>query len=467
MSGKKYVPEGIYLVCDKGSKMSELKSFSYKETTLFDENMCTISDKKLNINFDNFGSCACNNYKTCTAPVTDWTNFTDSITLGGNELLLENSELPCTLGGTIKIYYSMQAAMAAVQERKKGFWGSLFSSVLEVQQTVVDFEIGVAKGLWKGLKGTVVGIYDLTVWAGKHTVPYMLLNPSGYAEQLQKDKETFTAIGNAAKKGGTWVYRNSSINLITNPADYAAAQQENAVMMGKLYDKASEMNAEEWGDFTGQVLFEVGLEVATVGAASALTAVKVADKTVDVVRAIDKLDDLADGVKALDKADDIIDGTRLPELPDELGDVVHFEGLRPADFGVSMLADNPELLKIWNDTLKKIASSKRNNKYKEYLQNLENGVEMSNTELSNTYKYVRQVFKEQAESAGHVIDGELHHWNFPKNEFPDQITNPKNLTEPIDRATHEAIHDATSSGTNKFVDPINPMHELPINNMKL
>lgn len=330
MSGKKYVPEGVYLVCDMGTVPAELRSISYTETTLFGEHMCTKMDKTLIVNFEPLGACSASNGAPCTAPVLDWTNVTDGITLGGNELLLEDSELPCTLGGTVKIFYSLAAATAALppQEEENGFWDNAW-----------DFTKGLGKGLWKGAKGTVTGVADLVVWAGKHSTPYMLLNPQGYAEQLQKDKETFTAMGNMAVKAGTFVYRNSAINMLTDPADYMAAQQENAVMAEQLMDKAANMSAEEWGDFTGQVLFEVGMEVATAGGAAALTAAKVADKTVDAARLvnkIDKIEDAADTGKLLDKVEDVGDGVRtLDKMEDgssslktaeQLGDVVYEKG---------------------------------------------------------------------------------------------------------------------------------------------
>jgi len=318
MSGKRYVPEGVYLVCDKGTKPSELKSLSYKETTLFGEHMTTKVDKVLNINFDPFGPCSMMNGSTCTAPITDWTNLTDSVRLGGNELLLENSELPCTLGGKIKIFYSMEDALGACPKPKKGFW----ATVLGIHKKYEEFKVGVAKGLWKGLKGTVTGIADLAVWAGKHTSIYATLNPQGFAEQIQKDKETLKSLGNLAKKGGKWAYRNSAINLITNPNDYVAAQAENKVMMDKLIEKAKTMDAEDWGMLTGEIGFEIILEVVTAGGAAALTTLKVADKTVDAARALDKLDDLADTAKGLEK---IKDGPSLPSGPIELDDVKYLD----------------------------------------------------------------------------------------------------------------------------------------------
>ena len=85
------------------------------------------------------------------------------------------------------------------------------------------------------------------------------------------------------------MYRNSAVNLLANPQDFLAAQQENRAMLETLADKAANMSAEEWGDFAGQVLFEVGTEVATAGGAAALTAVKAADKVVDVAKVANRV----------------------------------------------------------------------------------------------------------------------------------------------------------------------------------
>ncbi|SIS97494.1 hypothetical protein SAMN05421766_10611 [Zobellia uliginosa] len=88
-------------------------------------------------------------------------------------------------------------------------------------------------------------------------------------------------------------------------------------------DKATNMSAEEWGDFTGQVAFEILMEIGTAESAAALTAAKVADRTVDAARVLDKLDDLGDAAKAADKLEDISDGTKLPKVPEELGPVLN------------------------------------------------------------------------------------------------------------------------------------------------
>ncbi|WP_449188697.1 PAAR-like protein, partial [Tannerella forsythia] len=266
------------------------------------EHMCTRMDKVLAVNFDPFGACACCNGSPCTAPVIDWTHVTDKIRLGGNLLLLENSELLCSLGGRIRIFYTLAAASAACgasREEERSFWSK-----------AIDFGKGLGKGLWKGLKGTVTGVIDLGIWAGKHSLPYMLLDPAGFADQLKQDGEILKSLGNLAGKAGTWMYRNSAVNLLANPQDFLAAQQENRAMLETLADKAANMSAEEWGDFAGQVLFEVGTEVATAGGAAALTAVKAADKVVDVAKVANRVDDVLDTVKALDKIDDAADAAK-------------------------------------------------------------------------------------------------------------------------------------------------------------
>ncbi|GAD08309.1 Uncharacterised protein [Porphyromonas crevioricanis] len=91
-------------------------------------------------------------------------------------------------------------------------------------------------------------------------------------------------------------------------------------MLETLADKAANMSAEGWGDFAGQVLFEVGTEVATAGGAAALTAVKAADKVVDVAKIANKADDFVDVAKALDKLDDAADIAKAADKLDDAAD---------------------------------------------------------------------------------------------------------------------------------------------------
>ena len=66
--------------------------------------------------------------------------------------------------------------------------------------------------------------------------------------------------------------------------------------------------------------------------AIALTTVKVADKGLDVVKAVNALDNITDAARLAENADDLVDGARalekiedglsLPPVPEELGAVV-------------------------------------------------------------------------------------------------------------------------------------------------
>lgn len=355
MSGKKYVPEGVFLVCDKGAKPSQLRSLTHIQVGLYGQNMCTQLDMIPFANFEPFGACACTSGMPCVPAPIIWTNTTTTISIGPSGLLLEHSELICALGGKIKIFYTMQAAMAAIpkqQEEERGFWSKAWG-----------FTKGVGKGLWKGAKGMVVGIKDVAVWAGKHTAVYQLINPEGYQEQLRKDREGIKAIGGALKGAGEWYYRRSIFNTDAN--DRAQAWQETEQTVAELKEKASNMSAEEWGDVVGQVGFEF-IPISKVGALGKLGRIADnVDDVADVARAADKLDDAADAAKVAENIDDVADTAKAaenaasvanaadnaPNKPVQLGDVIHktdvfdykahkmLDGEKLGDFGERVVED--------------------------------------------------------------------------------------------------------------------------------
>ena len=509
MSEKKLVPEGAFLVCDKGTLPSQITSSSMEEVSIYGQTVITEADKVFMVNFQPFGPCVCLHGQPCMAQPLMWDSLADGITIGQFAPVLEDAKLPCALGGQISIFPTPAVAFAKVPKsakKEKDFWDK-----------TLDFGLGVGEGLWTGAKGTVIGVCDLAVWTAKHMPPYVLLNPSGYAEQLQKDAAAVKALGGLAADAGTWVYRNSAVNMLANPEDYAAAQQESKQAMGALAEKMNNMDARDWGNFTGQVGFEIGLNMATGGGAGIATGMKAADltgdamraaqkldkaleatrtvdKASDATRAVDKLEDVADADKAVDKAEHASDAARAGKVaeegedasdaankaedvadaagPEPLGDVVYDSGIRPSDLGISMLADNPELLKLWNDLLRKKASSPFDNEYKRYLTKLEAGEAMDSEYLGKVYGQIRNDFGKELKKKGHDIEGmELHHWNYPKDQFPEQITNPRNLTEPINRDAHERIHDAVHNpeapGKNKWDKRIKPENEIEVNSSKI
>ena len=169
----------------------------------------------------------------------------------------------------------------------------------------------------------------------------------------------------------------------------------------------------------------------------------------------------------LENADDFIDGANVAE---ELGEVVFERAITPNSLGVKMIADNSDLLKIWNDNLRHLAKAetKEAKAFQKYLRNLENGVPMTNKELGAVWKKVRARFGRQAKKNGMELPkgDEIHHWNYNKADFPEQLTNPNNLSEPISRDFHQQIHEATQSGK-LWESPIKTENIIPINSSPL
>ncbi|MBB5623884.1 hypothetical protein HDE69_004972 [Pedobacter cryoconitis] len=462
-----YVPEGAFLKCDMGAMIMTLK-VTPKKHNLYGLPIATETDKIPLLNIPCFVTCSVNG-SPCTPVGTEWKKTHDGAQkVLGKAPLLKSSYCKCQKGGTITIFLDKEEATKALEEDKTNRvdgipWldGAIGAALTGPVGLVVDaftdggrdVTEGIGRGLRKGLKGswnglvgmvthpidTVKGIGTLAgiviVGYGGGPLTYPISSP---AERLKKFDETFgtslknthDAIGNAIED--TW--DKKVVNGTT---------EERSELGGQLIEAVAEAVVGTKG---------AGLAVKGVGAGAkfALGAERLAELTATItkLRNAMKLEGLMAKVKGIFKV-----GVRR---------------LTPASFGVRMLADNPELLKIWNDTLRTLASSKRSNVFKKYLDNLEKGIPMTNKELEGTFNYVRESFKKNAEAAGHKIDGEIHHWNYSKSAYPEQITNPRNLTEPIDRPKHTDIHKQTSSNESKpWYGPIKPEHEIPINSSPL
>jgi hypothetical protein len=136
-------------------------------------------------------------------------------------------------------------------------------------------------------------------------------------------------------------------------------------------------------------------------------------------------------------------------------------GLSPRSFGLQTIAEDPQLLRMWNDAMRSAASSRIENGYQRYLQALSRGETPSQRMLEDAFGSVNSRFVTSARGAGYNI-AEVHHWNYGKTDNPTLIVDPRNLVPVPSRAMHIDIHRQTSSGTNFFVDPIAPQHRLDI-----
>lgn len=133
-------------------------------------------------------------------------------------------------------------------------------------------------------------------------------------------------------------------------------------------------------------------------------------------------------------------------------------GLRPGDVGLKTIAGDSKLLGHWNDAMR--AAAKGDNGYSRYLTALDNGSQVTKAELNDAFKAVNARFLESARASGYDI-AQVHHWNFPKEQFAQQIVDARHLVPVDSRAVHEALHQVTTGGS-KWAGPINPINEIPI-----
>lgn len=165
---KKYVPEGVYLVCDKGQMASQLLANPERNVTIYGAKKCTEADNKFEQNILPFGSCkTCG---TCKFAKIEWTKTKQGVKAKGSYALLEHSEGICKEGqGVIKIYFDEYLADLANENNNESAFvkESISSEILGDSLTfpfgrLIDlfcdddnkFTEGVGRGFKKGMEGT-------------------------------------------------------------------------------------------------------------------------------------------------------------------------------------------------------------------------------------------------------------------------------------------------------------------------
>lgn len=452
----KYVPEGVFLVCDKGDIPTQLIC-DPDPINLYSVKYADENDRKPILNVQPFGTCKVLG-GPCVPPLLTWTKLKEDVRLHGFKPLLETSECICAAGGKITIFLDEYAAYLAAENNSESDFvsESISSNILgfvglgplapALEMLAPGITEGVGRGIKKGAEGTwnflTHDMWQADTWKGLGRMAVVAgvygMNANQPAGSIQSDM----MLRSLDNRFGT---------SFVQTRDGLATGIERGVT--HAIEDVRRGNWGEVGESIGQI--EYAVAEAVVGSKGAGLAVKGATAATRLAIGAERLAQLAAAAsRVMERLKSVTGIVRI-------GTAVR--RITPASLGIRMLADNPELLRIWNQTLRDLAASRRSNMYRRYLDNLANGTPMTNEFLADTFGYVRQRFKANAEAAGHTINGEIHHWNYPKSNYPDQIVNPRNLTEPVDRATHQAIHEATSGGTNMWEGPISPNHELPVN----
>jgi hypothetical protein len=163
---KKYVPEGVYLVCSNGTIPTQLIC-DPQEINIYSVRFADENDNKPLANIPSFG--ACKTMGTCAPPWGfTWIKLKEDVTLHGFKPLLEDSECYCAAGsGIIKILFDKYAAeVTAENNSESGFVKESFSSSIIGQALMgpgvgqlmyavaPDFVEGAGRGFKKGAEGT-------------------------------------------------------------------------------------------------------------------------------------------------------------------------------------------------------------------------------------------------------------------------------------------------------------------------
>ena len=154
-------------------------------------------------------------------------------------------------------------------------------------------------------------------------------------------------------------------------------------------------------------------------------------------------------------------------------------GMRPSDLGNSgargpMMADDALHLDLWTQAEARAANSPRMNAYRRWQAAVQDGSvsNWTSPQLDEAFAVVRGHYMKMANARGLDV-ATIHHWNWNKNLYPEQIVDPRNLVpvygKNLMRGTYHpghqgGLHRLMTSGRRPTNDPIASIHELSFYN---
>ena len=157
--GDKYITSGVWLRCDKGAAPAMLKTLP-KTVQLYGKDWATQFDAVPLVNIPTFGACLVT-HGPCVPATMMWANVMESVSVLGQSPLLDVSTCQCTVGGSIKIFFTQLAALgagsapplspedaAAEQEAKEDahFWNNVGKGLLIAAAVVGTAAIIIGTG---------------------------------------------------------------------------------------------------------------------------------------------------------------------------------------------------------------------------------------------------------------------------------------------------------------------------------
>lgn len=198
---KKYVPEGAFLACDKGTSPSTLRVSNNVNTTIYSVPMATEADFLPFFNLKPMGLCTCPakwaTGVSCLPTVPKWDHPKEGVKINGNRMLLEDSSCNCIFGGKISIFFDRAAAVeygigegkmpsdyikdgfdwiAEQNEKSRATRDSMLPDWMKPVTGVSDWFGDLSTGLVEGAVNGVVGLGETLYQVGQ--------DPVGTAEAL-------------------------------------------------------------------------------------------------------------------------------------------------------------------------------------------------------------------------------------------------------------------------------------------
>lgn len=109
--GDKYICDGVWLRCDQGAAPGKLTVLP-KSVTLYGQSWATQFDAVPLVNIPSFGGCLASQ-GPCMPLTAKWDEVMESVSVLAQAPLLDRSTCRCQVGGTIRIFFSQSAALAA------------------------------------------------------------------------------------------------------------------------------------------------------------------------------------------------------------------------------------------------------------------------------------------------------------------------------------------------------------------
>lgn len=198
---KRYIPEGAFLVCNKGQKMTQLKVTHNNNVNLYKVPYANENDKIPEENIPNFGEClTCG---ACKVQPLIWTPVKENVKVGGGRLIHEDSKLKCYYGD-ISVFLDRNEAQNALNNNK-------FNEEEKIKKRLASAALkGIAIGVGILAVGALLALtapWSVPIIAGAGNFLAGAITAAGFGGMIGAASGTFlieSAVLTAATAIGFW-----------------------------------------------------------------------------------------------------------------------------------------------------------------------------------------------------------------------------------------------------------------------